>query len=403
MKVFNLLKTIGFLIADGLTWIRFYYYFKKNSNPFLIWHRNWGFGHQITELAYARLCLKEIEARGILITCGKTNNQFLQDRMARDSFQTLHFNLYSSYHAVCEKIERDENVRQINIGFSPIDSIFYYCVRNNLMRQFYSMQESREKVVRLKISNYGASAILNEEPFFTTEQIAQSMAKLRRMGINKEGWFVCIHIRSTKSSIHRNNSLESHIPCIKYIQGIGGKVIVIGDENELMSNLGVIFINSLYPKDEILMMYVLAHQKLFICTNSGPMCISVLFDVPVLMTNNNEWDYPCYRLKDSYLPKLVKDLEKDSLLTASEFVAFRSNGLLHNLNIDSRFEFLENSSDEILVALKNKFNAIDSNNFDAQISQADFKELFGKESTAQFSLASIDTSYFEKYKNLFLH
>jgi putative glycosyltransferase (TIGR04372 family) len=403
LKAFNLLKTIAFLIEDGLTWIRFYYYFKKNTQSFLIWHRNWGFGHQITELAYARLCLKEIGARGILITCGKTNNQFLQDRMARDSFQILHFNLYSSYHAVCEKIERAEDIRQINIGFSPIDSIFYYCVRNNLMRQFYSMQESREKVVRLKISAYEASAIFNGEPFFSADQIAQSIAKLRRVGIDKEDWFVCIHIRSTKWSIHRNNSPESYISCIKYIQGIGGKVIVIGDENEFLSKLGVIFINSLYPKDEVLMMYVFAHQKLFICTNSGPMCISVLFDVPILMTNNNEWDYPCYRLKDSYLPKIVKDLEKDRLLTASEFVAYRSNGKLHNLNIDSRFVFLENTSEEMLVALKNKLNAIEGNNFDVQIPQTVFKEHFGLESTAQFSLASIDTSYFEKYKNIFLH
>lgn len=403
MKAFNLLKTIAFLIEDGLTWIRFYYYFKKNTQPFLIWHRNWGFGHQITELAYARLCLKEIEARGILITCGKTNNQFLQDRMARGSFQILHFNLYSSYHAVCEKIERAENIRQINIGFSPIDSIFYYCVRNNLMRQFYSMQESREKVVRLKISAYEPSAIFNGDPFFSADQIAQSIAKLRRVSIDKEDWFVCIHIRSTKSSIHRNNSPESYISCIKYIQGIGGKVIVIGDEDECLSKLGVIFINSLYPKDEVLMMYVFAHQKLFICTNSGPMCISVLFDVPILMTNNNEWDYPCYRLQDSYLPKMVKDLKKDRLLTASEFVAYRSNGQLHNLNIDPRFEFLENSSEEMLVALKNKLNSIEGNNFEVQIPQTDFKEHFGLDSTAQFSLASIDTSYFEKYKNIFLH
>lgn len=403
MKAFNLLKTIAFLIKDGLTWIRFYYYFKKNTHPFLIWHRNWGFGHQITELAYARLCLKEIEARGILITCGKTNNQFLQDRMARDSFQILHFNLYSSYHAVCEKIERAEDIRQINIGFSPIDSIFYYCVRNNLMRQFYSMQESREKVIRSKISAYDAAAILNEEPFFSSDQIAQSISKLRRIGIDEDDWFVCIHIRSTQSSSHRNNSPESYISCIKYIQGMGGKVIAIGDENEFLSNLGVIFINNLYPKDEVLMMYVFAHQKLFICTNSGPMCISVLFDVPILMTNNNEWDYPCYRHKDSYLPKIIKDLEKDRLLAASEFVAFRSNGKLHNLNIDPRFEFLENTSDEMLVALKNKFKAIEKDSFDIQISQKEFKDHFGSESTAQFSLATIDASYFEKYKNIFLH
>lgn len=390
-------------MEDGLTWIRFYYYFKKNTEPFLIWHRNWGFGHQITELAYARLCLRELGGRGILVTCGKTNNRFLQDRMAQDSFEILHFNLFSSYHAVCEKIERAEDIRQINIGFSPIDSIFYYCVRNNLMSQFYSMQESREKTVRSKISAYTASAILNGEPFFSADQIDRSIAKLKQVGIDKEDWFVCIHIRSTKSSGHRNNSPESYISCIKYIQGIGGKVIVIGDENALLSKLGVIFINGIYPKDEVLMMYVLAHQKLFICTNSGPMCISVLFDVPILMTNNNEWDYPCYRLKDSYLPKLVKDLEKDRLMTASEFVAYRSNGKLHNLNIDSRFEFLENSSEEILLALKNKFNAIKSDNFEIQISQQEFKNFFGLESTAQFSSATIDTSYFEKYRNIFLH
>lgn len=390
-------------MEDGITWIRFYYYFKKNTESFLIWHRNWGFGHQITELAYARLCLREIGARGILITCAKTNNRFLQDRMAQDSFEILHFNLYSSYHAVCEKIERAENIRQVNIGFSPIDSIFYYCVRNNLMSQFYSMQESREKIVRSKISAYTTSAILNGEPFFSATQIERSIAKLKQVGIDKEDWFVCVHIRNTKSSSHRNNSPESYISCIEYIQGIGGKVIVIGDENAMLSKLGVIFINGIYPKDEVLMMYVLAHQKLFICTNSGPMCISVLFDVPILMTNNNEWDYPCYRLKDSYLPKMVKDLEKDRLMTASEFVAYRSNGKLHNLNIDSRFEFLENSSEEMLLALKNKFNAIKGDNFEIQISQQEFKNLFGLESTAQFSSATIDTSFFEKYRNIFLH
>jgi putative glycosyltransferase (TIGR04372 family) len=402
LKIIGFFKTFIFLIEDGLTWFIFYYFFKSNKRFFLIWHRNWGFGHQITELAFARLRLNELGAKGVLITCGKTNNKFLQSRMAKESFFALHFNLYSTYHAVCEKIERVETVKQINIGFSPIDSIFHYCVRNNLMGQFYSMQEAREKEVRSKISEYRANDILNGKPFLTNEQEEQSRAKLKKIGIGDTDWFVCIHIRSTKSSNHRNNSPESYAGAIQYIEQIGGKVIIIGDENKVLSSLGAKFISNLFPDDEVLMMYILAHQKLFICTNSGPMCISILFDVPILMTNNNEWDYPPYRNKDTYLPKLVFDSIDNRLITVSEFVVFRSSGLLHNLNIHPRFKFIENSSDEILAALKNKFKSIEHNHFDVLMSQKEFRDQFGSESTAQFSPARIDEAFFEKYKAVFL-
>lgn len=402
--MFRLIKSFYFDLSDYVTFnilkiiVKFPLFIKQNYN-FLLWHRNWGFGHQIVELAYAQQKLHDNCKVGMIITCGDHNNSYLFGLFKGCISYEINFKHYSNYFKACDYLCRNPN--SFSIGFTPIDSFFYYCLTNELSNEFYLIQEKTEKKVRNVVSNNELSLLIP-----TSDQNYFESTFAKRLGLSIYSKFVCLHVRKTQWSKHRNNEINNYKPAIKYLNSLGIKTILFGETTNIQDDydLGVYDFNKLFHKDnkELMIVNLLKNQYFMLAINSGPMCISTLFDVPVLLTNNTEWDYPPYRRKDRYLPKLIMQKNKSRLITTSEFIDNRENGLINVESISSDFSYIDNTSDEIFIAVKNLINDI-NNNFieDRTQAQSIFRSKFSINSTINFSNATVDQSFYTKYLDIF--
>ena len=177
-----------------------------------------------------------------------------------------------------------------------------------------------------------------------------------KMGLGKEDWFVCLHVR--EAGFHddfgrrecRNSSISNYIPAIKAITEAGGWVIRMGDNT--MTPLPQMDHVIDYPfspfKSDLMDVYLISECKFYIASQSGILDVAFLFQKPVLIPNMVTWSHQ-YPPKngDLGIMKHVYSHSQGRFLSIKEL--FESDWAVQEISgsLGQDYKMYENSPEEI--------------------------------------------------------
>lgn len=154
---------------------------------------------------------------------------------------------------------------------------------------------------------------------------------LDSLGVPKDAWFVCLHVREqgwrdngSVSEDYRNADIATYFPAIEAITAAGGWVIRIGNAGmkDLPKLARVIDYAHSDVKSDWMDVFLCASCRFFIGTSSGPCMISIAFGVPVVMTNLLP-AYAMYGLtrNDLVIPRLCRKKDSSRYLSFEELIS----------------------------------------------------------------------------------
>lgn len=194
---------------------------------------------------------------------------------------------------------------------------------------------------------------------FTNEEETRFQRKLERLGVQKGGWYVCLHVRD--GGYHgdwvsrRNADIRTYLPAVKEIVDRGGVVIRMGDYRmqPAPKDLGLIdYAHSDY-QDEWFDMFLIKNCRLYIGMQSGILDSAILFGRQLLITNMDSFTFwPLLKAEDRGIFKHLFSSELERNLTVREMLSlpfrFRDFALGQN---DSSLTPITNSPEEIHAAV----------------------------------------------------
>jgi putative glycosyltransferase (TIGR04372 family) len=390
----NICPLYFLLLQDihSLFWLLFSKSSRKNQVTFLINQRNWGFGHQLLELRFARKLAHQFDA--IILTTKNFANEFLHQKMTKCCMKTISFNFEFSYDIASAHIEK--NSKHIDIGGSPNEIVYNLAIKYHFQYKI------------LKSAQEGYSEIYNSFPrhdftdlpkFFSISEERALNQKIRDCGIDPNNWYCVLHIRNGGGwSKIRDTNLETYNESIEEIMKQGGQVLLTGIDLSEQNSKTIPYLPEDAPDD--LRLFALAKQRMMVASCSGPAHSSFLFDIPVITTNNIFWEFFTWSMKDSSLPKMIRNKASGNLLNRSQYMDLKRNDEYSIEGINNHYESVDNSSKEILAAVKNKLAELEKGNYSTNISQRPFRDGFAKSDFIHSTFSKIDNSYYEKYQNI---
>ena len=391
----NTTRLYFYLLQDfnALFWLLFSKSSIRKQTTFLINQRSWGFGHQILELRHARKVSQECYAT--ILVRRHFANKFLHQKMTQGCMKTIIFNFVFSYDIASAHIEKSR--KHIDVGGSPNEIASSLAVK-------YEMQYKLSKT-----ANAGYKCIYDSFPkhdfsdlpqFFNISEERSLYKKLKNCGIDTDNWYCVLHIRNGGGwSQIRDTNLETYHQGIDEIIKQGGQVLLTGNDLSSKNSQDLPYLPHNAESD--IRLFALAKQKMMIASCSGPAHASFLFDIPVVTTNNIFWEFFTWSYKDSSLPKMIRNKATGELLNRTQYIELRSTDRYSNEGTHSDYESVENTSDEILTAVKNKLKELENENFSSKLSQKSFRDSFDESFYIHSTFSKIDNSYYEKYQKIF--
>ncbi len=216
---------------------------------------------------------------------------------------------------------------------------------------------------------------------FTPEEIERGYLELERMGVSRDDWFVCFHNRDNAfynwgdHHFVRNSSIENFLLAAEYITSLGGVAIRMGAkvEKPLPQTLNPKIIDyATNFRTEFMDLFLGAHTKFFLGSVSGIYMIPMAFDRPILRTNVTDWvdRVPCS--SNYFIPKLIIDKTTQEILTFEQSFSkgFESkNAEELQKFIESQYEFVENTPEDILAACKDMLSKIDGKPVEEEVEE----------------------------------
>lgn len=190
------------------------------------------------------------------------------------------------------------------------------------------------------------------------ETEASGWAQLEAMGLPRDSWFVCLHVREAgfhrawheKHPSTRNADVLTYTKAVRTIIDHGGYVVRMGDSTmtPMPETRGLIDYALSGSKSEAMDIFLCAKARFFIGTNSGLGLVPPIFGVPCAMTNWSPIALPQWYLRDRFIPKRVYSRALKRFLTFAELFStpagweqfreyFETNGL----------DVIDNTAEEI--------------------------------------------------------
>jgi putative glycosyltransferase (TIGR04372 family) len=366
---------------------------RKNQTTFLTNQRSWGFGHQILELRYARKVAQKCDAT--ILATRKFANKFLHKKMTDGCIKTVIFNFDFSYDIATAHIEKSR--KHLDVGGSPNEIASNLAVQYKMQFKLAKSANAGYKRIYDSFQNHDFSDL---PQFFSSSEESLLFKKLKNCGIDPHNWYCVLHIRNGGGwSKIRDTNLETYHQSIEEIIKQGGQVLLTGNDLSSRNSQNLPYLPHNAKSD--LRLFALAKQKMMIASCSGPAHASFLFDIPVVTTNNIFWEFFTWSYKDSSLPKMIRNKETGELLNRTQYMELRIRDRYSNEGIHSDYESVENTSDEILTAVKNKLEELKTKDFSSKICQKSFRDSFDESFYIHSTFSKIDNSYYEKYQNIF--
>lgn len=145
---------------------------------------------------------------------------------------------------------------------------------------------------------YSAPLHVSTSP--ATRTAGQSV--LSTLGIGKDDWWVCLHVREpgfygdTANSTYRNADIQDYADAIVTITSLGGWVFRLGDRTMQAVIPGERVVDLAHHTDfntPRINMFLIEHCRAYIGMQSGPLEVALLFDKPRLILNMYSWVLGC--------------------------------------------------------------------------------------------------------------
>jgi putative glycosyltransferase (TIGR04372 family) len=192
-------------------------------------------------------------------------------------------------------------------------------------------------------------------------------------GIGAEAKLVCLHVRERGFKLGyeaqdkakgawddsvRNARVETHFAAIDLLVERGYTVVRIGDPTMTpVTRPGVIDLATAASRDPLLDLYCLFRSRFILCGESGPYSVSFLTNTPLLAVNCTDpiGAFPV-RADGIYLLKTAVERASGQALTGSALV---SRERLESLRDPTKYEFIENTPEQILDAVEEMLELLD--------------------------------------------
>ena len=198
-------------------------------------------------------------------------------------------------------------------------------------------------------------------PLFQLTELEKSWLQnyLSNLGLPKDAWYVCLHVR--EAGFHkqwnalypsmRDAELDTYSDAIKAIVDAGGWVIRMGDPSmkplQPMRNV-IDYAHSLY-KTQIADILLSAGCRFFLGTNSGFATISVIYGTPCALSNWVPMGWPLWPSQDLMIPKLFREKSSKRYLTIEEIFS-QNLGFIQNWSdVPEDIELVANTPEEIVA------------------------------------------------------
>jgi len=202
-----------------------------------------------------------------------------------------------------------------------------------------------------------------------TEDDAWAQRELERLGLPKDQWFVCVHVRERSYipkneaiTSYRNASIANTIPAMEEIVRRGGVCVRMGDPGmtPLPEIPGVIDYARHPMKSERLDVILCAKARFFLGCTSGLSFVSTIFGVPVVQANMIPVETLGIRPCDLSMPKLVWNKTLKRHLRFDELMGSRTGGYFfthqyHRAGLQAE----ENSREDILDLVSEMIDRLD--------------------------------------------
>lgn len=159
---------------------------------------------------------------------------------------------------------------------------------------------------------------------------------LQELGVPKNAWFVCLHVREDgfrgEGTIsYRSADVDTYSLAIESIVARGGWVIRMGDPSmkPLRRMKQVIDYAHTDAKSDWMDVFLSTSCRFYLGTNSGLNCIPCLFGIPCALTNMWPISARSVQSQDLFIPKLAWSEVENRYLTFAEALAPR---FFFNLN-----------------------------------------------------------------------
>lgn len=207
----------------------------------------------------------------------------------------------------------------------------------------------------------------SREPFFklTPEDIDYGRHQLSSVGVPKNAWFVCLHVREggfKGNEFFREAPIQDYLMAIQAVTKRGGWVIRVGDPT--MTPLPKMDNVIDYPHSDTYsdrMDIVLCGLcRFFIATSSGLYTVAKAFGKPIVQTNYLPTCTLFLSKQDVFLPKLARRTKDHALLNLSEIMSLPFSFGVNDINYKQLgVELINNSPEEIAEVVEEMIDKLD--------------------------------------------
>ncbi|MDO8675137.1 MAG: TIGR04372 family glycosyltransferase [Candidatus Omnitrophota bacterium] len=161
------------------------------------------------------------------------------------------------------------------------------------------------------------------------DDFVKGWKRLSSLGVPNHAWFVCLHVResgwndNSHAGNFRNADIKTYVPAIKAIVDAGGWVVRMGDlgMTPLPPMDHVIDYAHSDAKSDWMDIFLCSQCRFLVGTSSGVHTISLVFGVPVVMTNC----LPAaamyqFTVNDLFIPRLCLSKDDDHYLSFRELM-----------------------------------------------------------------------------------
>ena len=215
-----------------------------------------------------------------------------------------------------------------------------------------------------------------DEAFFTLSDHHREMGKqtLKQLGLPEDAWYVTLHVREpgyrgeTRTNSNENFRNANPLDYLKAIEAVtttGGWVFRMGDPSmtPLPSMPHVIDYAHHEIRCDWMDIFLGATCRFCIGTSSGYFVVSSLFGKPVLLTNCPQ--SACYyslRNYDIFLPRLLKNIQTDELVSFEHYMSPRVGTFFQNKHYgEDGLCWVENTPEELEAATQNMLERTSNN------------------------------------------
>jgi putative glycosyltransferase (TIGR04372 family) len=250
----------------------------------------------------------------------------------------------------------------------------------------------------------------HEAIIFLPDNILEKGEKeLKRLGIDKDEWFVCLHASEVAldgdCNYHpwRRQVISDYYGMIRHIADIGGRVVRMGHPKLPHAAKDIPLID--YPKTEQrsdwMDIFLISRCRYFIGCLSGLQWVAVILGKPQILTNIIAWQTPPGLEGDIYLPKMIRSEKTGAYLTADEFID--NNFDMIHFSFPPGFTSVPNSEEDLISAVDEMEQQLKNGLTDFSPLQKAWKQKMQWGRNYYPTNVKISESFIDRYKDLLLN